>query len=90
MAESAGDDQAAADEADHRQADYFRSELSRQARLLSEQSQKVRAALEDAKRRGDRLHAHHIQNALSETSIEQAKVLQMLTALERRFNRSSQ
>jgi hypothetical protein len=72
-------------EADQRQADYFRRELRRQIGLLDERSQKIRTALVDAERRGDRPHVHRSKHALHVTAREHAKVRRMLAALDRRF-----
>ena len=88
MTEPAGEDESAAaamHAADHRQADYFRTELRRQIGLLDEQSQKIRTTLEDAERRGDRPHVHRSQHALRSTAAEHTELRQMLAALDRRF-----
>jgi hypothetical protein len=77
--------QAAAWEADHRQADSFRNELHLQTDLLAERVALYRAALATYLRRNEHNQARRMERQLRLASREHVKLCDMIQALDQRF-----
>jgi len=74
-------------DADRRQAEYFHDELHHQIELLNEQAEVFRAALATCLRRNELRHARHIQHELQRNALERRNIIDMISALNRRFGR---
>ena len=74
-------------EADRWQARYFHDELHRQIELLNEQAEIFRQALATYIRRGEHRQAQRMQRELRLSAVERRKLIDMRSALTRRFPR---
>ena len=74
-------------EADHYQAKYFYDELHVQIELLNEQAEVFKQALAAYERRGEHRQAQRMQRELRLSAVERRKLIDMLSALTRRFPR---
>lgn len=72
-------------DADRRQAAYFRVQLHGQIELLNEQTEVLKTALATFVRRGDRWQARRIQHDLRGCAVERRSIIDMLSALDKRF-----
>jgi hypothetical protein len=74
-------------EADRSQANYFYDELHRQINLLDEQAEVFSEALTTYLRRGEHRQAQRMRRELRLSAMERRNLLDMLSALTRRFPR---
>jgi len=76
---------AASDQANRRQADYFRDELHRQIDLINERVAKCQAKLATDTRHRRIEQVRLVQGELRNCAIERRKLLEMIATLTHRF-----
>jgi hypothetical protein len=76
---------AVSDQANHRQADYFRDELHRQIGLINERVVKCQAKLATDTRHRRIEQVRLVQGELRNCAIERRKLMEMIATLTRRF-----